>query len=159
MGLSALLNHATYAAEESEDIVPLLFVQTADSVTVKGGTMTLEGVGNSTVYFSDRPRRIAGHIKTEEFVADWAKGDDSFAENPPNAYLSIIDGDSTEEIVMILKNPQLDGVNLTYDIVETLESEAPTMKGPGSLFIDTVGRPLTPVSVAGVARRTARRRD
>ena len=29
--------------------------------------------------------------------------------------------------------------------------------GPCSLFVDPVGMPLTPVSVAGVARRTTRR--
>jgi hypothetical protein len=34
----------------------------------------------------------------------------------------------------------------------------PASGGPASLFIDIIGMPLTPMSYAGVARRTAYRR-
>lgn len=43
-----------------------------------------------------------------------------------------------------------------YD-VEILEGEMPSSAVPSALFIDIVGHPLTPLSVAGVARRTRRR--
>ena len=50
---------------------------------------------------------------------------------------------------------------LVYD-VEVLEGNASAVGEASSLFIDVIGRPLTPLSFAGatrrVARRTARRR-
>jgi hypothetical protein len=42
--------------------------------------------------------------------------------------------------------------------VQILEGSMPAKGGPVSLFIDIVGMPLTPLSYAGVARRTAYRR-
>lgn len=86
----------------------------------------------------------------------WSKGDDSFASNPPNATLSILDGDEVEDIVVVLKNPRLKGSRLSYT-VSVLDGTLPTSGGAASLFIDVIGRPLTPMSVAGVARRTTRR--
>jgi hypothetical protein len=42
--------------------VQLLFVQTAKTATLhKDGRLTLKGVSPTTLYFSDRPARIAGH--------------------------------------------------------------------------------------------------
>jgi hypothetical protein len=54
--------------------------------------------------------------------------------------------------VVELKDPKLDGVDLTYT-VEILDGEMPASGGPNSLFIDVIGRPLSPVSVCGVRRR------
>lgn len=47
--------------------------------------------------------------------------------------------------------------NLTYAI-DVLERPVPAHTGPVTLFIDPLGRPLSPVSVCGV-RRHERRRD
>ena len=49
-------------AEES------MFVQTAPGVTSDGATLTLQGVTPSTLYFSDRPQRVVGHMATADFV-------------------------------------------------------------------------------------------
>jgi hypothetical protein len=38
-----------------------------------------------------------------------------------------------------------------------LEGDLTGADGPAALFIDIIGMPLTPMSYAGVARRTARR--
>jgi hypothetical protein len=46
---------------------------------------------------------------------------------------------------------------LSYD-VKVLEGSMPASGGPASLFIDVIGMPMTPISYAGVARRTAYRR-
>jgi hypothetical protein len=43
---------------------------------------------------------------------------------------------------------------LTFD-VQVLEGDLTGADGPASVFIDIIGRPLTPLSFAGVARRTA----
>ena len=43
------------------------------------------------------------------------------------------------------------------DITVFLDGEMPASGGPNSLFIDVIGRPLSPVSVCGVRRRERRR--
>jgi len=76
--------------------VQYLFVQTSHAISTKNDKLTLHGVNPSTLFFSDRPERIAGHGQTEEWVKTWSEGDDSFGSNPPNATLSIL-------VVMISK--------------------------------------------------------
>ena len=117
--------------------------------------LTLTGVAPSTIYFSDRFERIAGHVDTAVFVAGWAKGPDSFESNPPNAALSILGEGAPEDIVVVLRNPQLEDGSLVYD-VEVLEGTNAAQGGASALFSDVIGRPLTPVSVAGADRRVRR---
>lgn len=133
-----------------------LFVQAAQSTSIADGVLRMGSVNPATIYFSDRPDRIAGHMTTEEFVATWGEGDDSFASNPPNATLSILTGSEPQEIVVVLTEPRLEEGDLVYN-VSILEGASAATGGAASLFIDIIGRPLTPVSVAGVARRTTRR--
>ena len=136
--------------------VQYLFVQTAHSISSKGDQLTLHGVGPGTLFFSDRPERITGHGATEEWVKTWSEGEDSFSANPPNATLSILGVDEIEDVVVELQNPQLVGSKLTYT-VKVLDGTLPASGGASSLFIDVIGRPLTPLSVAGVRRRAVRR--
>jgi hypothetical protein len=136
--------------------VEYLFVQNAHAMTSSGDTITLHGVAPVTLYFSDRPDRIVGHGTTEEMVKTWSEGDDSFAKSPPNATLSFLGDGEFEDVVVVLRDPRLVGSELTYT-VEVLDGELPASAGLSSLFIDVIGRPLTPLSVAGVARRTTRR--
>ena len=136
--------------------VDYLFVQSATSGSISDGVLTMGGVSDGTIYFSDRPERLAGHLTTEEFVAGWGLGDDSFAGNNPNATLSILTGPKPQEIVVVLSDPQLVDGALIYN-VEILEGAGEVSGGACSLFIDVIGRPLTPVSVAGTTRRVARR--
>lgn len=133
-----------------------LFVQSADSATLEDGVLRLGDVSPTTIYFSDRPERIAGHLTTDEFVSTWGEGDDSFASNPPNATVSILVGETPQEIVVVLTEPRFEGGDLLYN-VNVLEGATTAMGEGSSLFIDIIGRPLTPVSYAGVARRTTRR--
>lgn len=136
--------------------IEVLYVQTAHSVTTENGSITLNKVAPSTLYFSDRPERITGHIRSTEFVDIWGEGDDSFASNPPNAVLSIFQPDEVLDVVVVLTNPVLSDDSLTYS-VEVLDGELPATGGECALFIDTIGRPLSPVSIAGMNRRDRRR--
>ena len=52
----------------------LLFVQTAQGLACTNNTIVLKGVNPITIYFSDRPERIAGHLTTAEFVPTWGEG-------------------------------------------------------------------------------------
>ena len=85
-------------------------------------------------------------------------GPNSFAEDPPNAVLSFTEADAQapSDVVVVLRDPQLAQPDLGYS-VEVLDGEMPAIAGPCTLFIDPLGRPLTPVSIAGVRRRGRRR--
>ena len=136
-----------------------MFVQTAQGIDSDGGTLTLRGVTPSTLYFSDRPERVVGHMSTADFVDLWAVGDNSFEADPPNAVLAFLEpgDDVPEDAVVVLKAPNLDEAgDLAYSI-EVLEGTVPAHTGPVTLFIDPFGRPLSPVSVCGVRRRSRRR--
>jgi hypothetical protein len=141
---------------EGEMIVEYLFVQNAQKVSLKDDVLTMKGVTHDTLYFSDRPDRIVGRVTTKEFVDTWAKGHDSFKKDPPNAVLSVLHHPEPQDITVVLKNPRLEGDNLVYD-VEVLDGGKAASGEQCALFIDLIGRPLTPLSYAGVARRTSRR--
>ena len=135
-----------------------LFVQSAKGLTydAASGKLTLTGVSPATIFFSDRPERIAGNMKTGDFVPFWRDGKDSFLSDPPNADVSIVEGKSLRQVVAVLRDPVLEGDSLTYT-VKILQGQMPARGADVSVFIDVIGMPLTPVSYAGVARRGYRR--
>ena len=143
--------------KELEDI-SALFVQSAHGAASSGGRLLLRGVSPSTIYFSDRPQRVVGHLDTSEFVGFWDKGDDSFAVDPPNAVLAFTGaGDEVPtEVVIEISDPQLSGTDLSY-AATVLDGSLPDNAAACSLFIDPFGRPLSPVSAAGMHRRDRRR--
>ena len=136
--------------------VDVLFVQNAKNVSFSEGKLVLRGVNPVTVCFTDRPARMAGHMQTSRFVPLWSQGKDSFLKDNPNATLSIFRGDNVSDLVVELSNPQLSGNDLTYD-ARILEGTPPANGGACALFIDIIGMPATPMSYAGVARRSFRR--
>jgi hypothetical protein len=137
--------------------IEYMFAQTASRLGINlDGRITLHGVSATTLWFSDRPYRLTGHTPTDEFVYQWDQGSDNFAENPPNALLSMFDEDTVNDVVVILSDPKLDGADLSYAI-DLSEGDLTRSHGPVSLFIDMIGRPMTPMSVAGVHRRGRRR--
>jgi hypothetical protein len=149
----------TAAADPKPLIIPVLFVQNAEAVVFGQGTLTLKGVSPMTVFFADRPVRIAGHFNTkDEYVPLWDEGKDSFLKDPPNATVSIYEKGQEQltDVVVKLTKPRLAGRDLTYDI-KVIEGKAPQKGGACSVFIDIIGLPFTPLSFAGVARRTTRR--
>jgi hypothetical protein len=146
------------AAQEPAKQADFLFVQTAKGMTFdkSASKLTLTGVSPITVMFSDRPERIAANMRTAAFVPFWSKGKDSFLSDPPNADISILEGDQLRQIVAVLQDPVLQGDNLTYT-VKVVQGDMPADGSDVSVFIDIIGMPLTPLSFAGVARRSYRR--
>jgi hypothetical protein len=109
--------------------------------------------------FADRPHRAAGHDLTSRLLEEWAPSNqsaESFTKDPPNATISVFskDGSGIRDAVIVLKTPKLEGDTLTFD-VDVLEGSIAGGDGPASVFIDIIGRPFTPLSYAGVARRSA----
>jgi hypothetical protein len=138
------------------DMVPSLFVMNARGASLQGQTLTLAGVSPTSIVFADRPVRAAGHLPTEALLEEWTSGD--FAKDAPNATVSVLskDGNSAHDVVVELRSPHLEGDKLTFD-VRVLEGDLAGADGPASIFVDIIGMPLTPLSFAGVARRSARR--
>jgi hypothetical protein len=145
--------------KEELDEIESMFVQTAPRAASDGARLTLEGVTPATLFFSDRPQRVVGHLSTADFVGLWGDGENSFAEDPPNAVLAYLEpeDDAPEDAVVVLRDPRAAEGSVSYAI-DVLEGSVPSETGPVSLFIDPLGRPLSPGSVAGVHRRHRRRR-
>jgi len=85
----SLLFIAPLASADKAKKVQLLFVMRASTATItktdKGLELTLKNTEPKTLYFSDRPNRIAGLMMTDKFMASWLKSGSSFSVNPPNA--------------------------------------------------------------------------
>src|SRR5215831_14548743 len=138
------------------DMVPSLFVINAQGGSLQGQTLTLAGVSPISIVFADRPVRAAGHVPTAALLEEWTTGD--FAKDAPNATVSVLskDGLSAHDVVVELRSPNIEGERLTFD-VRVLEGDLAAADGPAAVFVDIIGLPFTPLSFAGVARRTARR--
>lgn len=136
-------------------IVPSLIVLNSHGATLQGDKLTLTGVSPNAIVFADRPVRSAGHQLTANLLDEW-KSDDSFGKDPPNATVSALgkDASTDRDAVVVLKSPKLDGDKLTFD-VQVLEGNLDGADGAAAVFIDIIGLPRTPLSFAGVARRTA----
>jgi hypothetical protein len=144
--------------EQTLEDIQALFAQTAREMTTDGDKVTFHGLSPATLYFSDRPQRVVGHLTTRQFIDEWDLGENSFAADPPNAVISFVEkGDqSPEDAIVVLKDPVLASDTLTYTI-ELLEGSLPAKGELVSVFIDPFGRPLSPVSLAGMNRRARRR--
>src|SRR5262249_5544240 len=93
------------------EVVPSLIVFNARGAGLQGDKLILTGVAPNSIVFADRPVRAAGHDTTAHIVDDWAKGSDNFAKDPSNATVSAFtkDGSGVKDVVVVLKNPKLEG--------------------------------------------------
>jgi hypothetical protein len=133
--------------------IDALFVQSSSAFSSDDGEITLSGLAEATVYFSDRPQREAGHLPSKRFLELWDDDTTNFVVEPPHAVLSFLEepAEALADVVVVLHEPRLNGDQLTYR-VEVLNGTLPSTGGPCSLFIDTFGRSLAPVSVRGLRR-------
>ncbi len=142
----------------SQEKVELLFVQNATGIEYDKakGTLRMKNVARSTLFFTDRPVRMAGHYHTrDEFLPLWSEGPDSFAKSPPNATLSLLEVGKADlqNAVINLRNPRMHGKDLIYDIT-LIEGTVPQAAGDAVLFIDILGfwrRNIRRVAVIGTA--------
>lgn len=143
----------TANARKEAGRIDALFVQSSSAFSSDEGEITLRGLAEATVYFSDRPRREAGHLPSKRFLELWDDDTTNFVAEPPHAVLSFLEepAEALADVVVVLHDPRLDGDRLTYR-VEVLNGTLPSTGGPCSLFIDTFGRSLAPVSVRGLRR-------
>ena len=135
-----------------------MFVHHANEIRLEADKLTLKGFNPTIVFFCDRPERFAGHLTVGDFVNSFTKGIDSFAADPPNAVVSIqSEGGFHDVVVTLNKQPIVNGDEFVYHGIQIIEGDLPKITGAGTMFIDPVGRPMSPGSVAGVHRRHTRR--
>jgi len=136
----------------------LMFVQTAEGIKVKpdANTFRLLKVNPQTLYFSDRPERIAGHLKMEDYLKEWTAkaGTDNFGANPPNAVLSVYEPGQAESTVVVVEitNPVVDGADLTYTY-KIIKGKMPLTGGQAALFIDWIRYGVVGFGYRGVGVR------
>ncbi len=174
LGGAALVARGASAQDASpvpmdDDEATFLFVQSGftsgilDKATdgVQSWLLVLQGAPAQTVFFSDRPQRIAGAMSTQQFLETL----DFSSDDPPNAALVIGTEVGADVVILELTQPayDADAGTLTYitkildvDMLETSGYGFPTDPlgpdsypaefGPASLFIDSaVGcNPLDP---------------
>ena len=144
-GLAGLPWLAATPARADDGAKPMLmFVQLADDMAIDpdAGTLRLVGVNPTTLYFADRPERIAGHVRMADFMTEWTSkaGPDNFGEDPPNAALSVYEPDQPDASLAIVEilNPKVEGSDLLYDY-RLIEGAPPRSGGQTALFIDWIG--------------------
>jgi hypothetical protein len=147
------------ASQAKSQVFPSLFVLNSRGATLQGGKLTLTGLSPNAIVFADRPVRAAGHDLTANVLELWSpenSNSESFAKDPPNATVSAFkkDGSGVSDAVVVLMSPRAEGDRVTFD-VQVLEGDLTGGDGAASIFIDIIGRPFTPLSFAGVARRSA----
>jgi hypothetical protein len=145
LGVLGLLSGFAGRAIAKEPKAMLMFVQIADDVRVDAASQTLRlvNVGQQTLYFADRPERIAGHIKMADFLAEWTSkaGNNNFGSDPPNATLSVFETGKPSDTLAVVKisKPKVEGPDLVYNY-KLIEGTLPATGGATSLFIDWIGR-------------------
>jgi len=93
-----------------EEMISYLFIEEGQSGSLVKGqdntlTLTIHGVRDDTVFFSDRPARISGLIDTGLFSTSslW------YESNPPNAALMLPDAPETNDtVILTVSNPRYD---------------------------------------------------
>jgi hypothetical protein len=80
-------------------------------------TLKLENVSPVNLFFTDRPERIAGNMKTARFIPFWSEGKDSFKSDPPNADVSILDGKTLKQTVVELKDPTVEAARANPKLI------------------------------------------
>ncbi|MEP3275639.1 MAG: hypothetical protein ABJN26_00270 [Stappiaceae bacterium] len=143
------------AEKELSHPVSELYVMSMDGAELQKDVLTLTGLNSKVIWFTDRPKRQSGVADSEEFIANWPMGDDSFEVDPPNAVLVGEDADGEQfELEIELTDPDWTAEYLKLRVLP-LSDELPqslTLKG-AHLFIDNsnddLGDPDGPGSWCG----------
>jgi hypothetical protein len=142
--ITSAQNTSTKQEQPSDQKVELMFVQTSEDLKVnsKEKTLRLVNVNPQTLYFSDRPKRVAGNITMPAYLDEWTAkaGPDNFKNDPPNATLSVYEGSNKENTLAVLEisHPVIEGKDLIYKY-KVIDGEMPKSGGATALFIDWIG--------------------
>jgi hypothetical protein len=139
--LATMAQDASPAASPAADESSFLFVLSGTSGSIDGDTLTLEGVP-AIVTFSDRPERVAVDVPLEILAEAGA----AFADDPPNAALSVLGEEGVTNVVLELTDATVDGSTASFGY-EVLAGDAPEGDfGPASLFVDGTGQQIAQIT-------------
>lgn len=134
----------TASANEGEPKPMLMFVQLSEGFKhdEAAKTIRLVNVDPNTLYFADRPERIAGHIKMDLYMEEWTSkaGSDNFKNDPPNATLSVYEPGQANNTAAVIEisDPKIDGRDLVYSY-KLIDGKLPATGEQTALFIDWIG--------------------
>ena len=143
LALAACASTSTTSSSSAKD-ARFMFVHVAEGVNVDEGVKTfrLVNVNQQTLFFSDRPERIAGHLKMADYLSEWTAkaGKNNFGVVPPNAALSVYEVGNNQNTVAVVEitNPRIEGSDLIYNY-KLIEGSFPARGGETTLFIDRIG--------------------
>ena len=135
---------ASPQAQASPQKPEFMFVQIAEDLKVNPAekTLRLVDVNRQTLYFADRPQRIAGNLAMSDYMNEWkaSEGPNNFTSDPPNATLSVYEPGRKDNtlVVVEISRPVIDGKDLVYSY-KMIEGEMPKAGGQTALFIDWIG--------------------
>lgn len=139
---------STNATSNGQQKASFLFVLRADvgviAKTDGGNTLTLQGLDDKVMYFSDGPVKTASYITLTQFMGDWAKGDGIFRAYPTKAIivhaaLKLNDKSITEAIPLELTHPMATKKGWTFQLKD-LKPEISLGSHHGvTLFVDSLG--------------------
>ncbi len=127
-GVAAGVIAASASAEQTKDQASFLFVQRASLATLHNGILTLENPDANMIVFADRPHRAAGVIPSSELLKVWSEGQDSFADDPPNAALMGQADGKPVALVVELSDPRQSGDTLTFSYTILQGSAVPALE-------------------------------
>ena len=108
------------------------FVQSGKSLEVTSETITLVDARSKTTSITDRPDRIVDQLSNETFAARWDEGEDSFADDPPNAVVMV---GGHRPVIVVLTDIAVSANRITYDY-ELLHGRFPYKSAPTTIVID-----------------------
>lgn len=123
-------DNAEVAGDHRDDA---LFVQNAQSGSFNGKEITLEGV-SPTIFFSQKPDKVAGSVSLDQFKTLWIDGQDTVADTTKGT-LKIQTPQGEKHVTVELMNPQVSGGRITYKARVVL-GNIPRTFGSSTLFID-----------------------
>ena len=137
-----LIGNADEPKKLDQNKIQLMFVQTADDFKADGKTLRLINVAQQTLYFSDRPVRVAGHLTMPAYMDEWKAGEgpDNFSSDPPNATLSVYEAGRHDNTIAVVEisHPAMEGKDLVYQY-KLINGTMPNNGGATALFIDWIG--------------------
>ena len=144
--------------EKQLEDMEALFVQTAASMTSDRGTITLHGLSPSTLYFADRPQRDVGHMTLRSLRRQLGSGGQQLRGQPAERRPVVRGAGRQASRGRGRGHPgSAPGRRRAHLQHQAPDGTVPAATGPCALFIDPFGRPLSPVSAAGMHRRERRR--
>ena len=147
----ATLNSLYAQGNTTESDIPKLFaIQHANSGSISeinenAYSLELNDVSDKTILFSDRHDRIVISVSTSDFIGNWSTGEDSFANDAPNAVLIIDESEKQDIAIIELFNPVYDSdkKTLKYDVTPDNTTSIELHEGFGTDYNSNRHREMT----------------